>query len=250
MIFKYSNKEYDTSKILDGNMRPLVEMTFEAYEDGDADETAIEIYLEEYPQMEVKTFKGKDQKKKESQEDTSSKEKDQTKKKDQEETTSKVEDLSDKKDQKTTASKEKEREGNNKNSSKAKKKIQELNGEEIASADELLKGVLNILEGYFKKKTPKPKRKKSQKTLSELVAKDNFDAINRVITRDLKAGRALKIDLNALSEVEKQGIEYIQAIAKATGGIKDSASAPIKEYKENIKVLVQRVKDAQAKKKK
>ncbi len=253
MIFNILGKKLDTSKILDGNIRPIAEMTFSGYNDGIADEETVRIYLEKFPDIiieeEEKGTKEKDKPEKVIQK--YAKEKEEPKEVIQKPTKEEIPKEKEKREVKKEDIKPKI-DLQKKDISKTRKKVQELTGEEFLKADDVLNKIFEVLNQYIKKKSPKTKRKSSpSKSLSEVLAKESFDAINRVVTKELKNPKRIKqIDVKALKEVEVQGIEYIQSVAKSVGGIKDDASAPVREYKASMKTLIQRVEDALKKHKK
>ncbi len=243
MIFEnVRGKKVDTSKA-DNNFRGMVEASIEEHLKNPNDKDyieSVEAYFEAFPTMIVGTVESKKEaekkEEKEGKSGDSEKEKKETQNKDR---TTSEKSKSAPKHKKTKLPERKE----------VQKKVSDATDDEYKNAEKVLDGIFDLLK-KFRGRTKKTTRKKSKaKTLSQVVASETFSATERVVKVQLKKdAKGVKVDI--LKEAKKEGIEYIKSIAEAVNGIRDDASAPVKEFSEKMDKLISEVQERQNKLKK
>lgn len=87
---------------------------------------------------------------------------------------------------------------------------------------------------------PKVKRK-----VSTVIADNLFKTISGAVNREMTEEKLKKVNVKALEQAKKHGIEFLKSIREALGGIANDNQELIKRFTKNMDELIDKVKSKQ-----
>ena len=124
---------------------------------------------------------------------------------------------------------------------KKKGKISEVNRAECQVLVNKLQGYLDQYNGKKPKTSSKPRKKKS----SSVVAMNIIKPIEQIARREMTQDKVVKIKTDRLEKAKKHFADGLQEIKLAFGGIQDSNSTILKNFKKEMDRLIKEIENKQ-----